>query len=318
MPKFEFTPELIKQQTDLKDLPDNQVSAILTLSNNMLTEAMKEKSKEYYDSTDAIFKEHGIERGTTEHTNDLLRRVAKSAKEYGTEKSALEAKIADLEKSIKEGNTDKATKDKLAELEQKLADSTKKSKDWEGKYNSDLTAKEQALQSEILKNNKILVDVEFQKALAGVTFKSVELLPEADRNFLIEAKKNQLLSQFTPDFIDDGKGGKILVFRNADKSIVNNPEKGMNPMTAGDLLLKEITFAIDAGRNAGGGGTKPPAQNSNNSTQFALNGAKTKMEAESAIREWQIANGRDMKLQETHDEALKIFTEAKAGSLPLR
>ena len=64
-----------------------------------------------------------------------------------------------------------------------------------------------------------------------------------------------------PEFIDDGKGGKMLAFKDENGAIMRNPNNQLNPYTPGDLLTRELeTMGIlDKGRQAAGGGTKPPA-----------------------------------------------------------
>lgn len=41
-----------------------------------------------------------------------------------------------------------------------------------------------------------------------------------------------------PEYIDDGKGGKILAFKDETGAIMRNPNNQLNPFGASDLLQK--------------------------------------------------------------------------------
>ena len=101
----------------------------------------------------------------------------------------------------------------------------------------------------------IRVETALQTATAGLKFKAG--LPESATKVLL-GQAIEKIKGMNPEFIDDGKGGKMLAFKDENGAIMRNPNNQLNPYTPGDLLTRELeTMGIlDKGRQAAGGGTK--------------------------------------------------------------
>lgn len=121
----------------------------------------------------------------------------------------------------------------------------------------------------------VRIEGALQTATAGLKFKPG--LPESATKVLL-AQAIDKIKGMNPEYIDDGKGGKILAFKDESGAIMRNPNNQLNPYTPGDLLAKELeTMGIlDKGRQAGGGGTVPPAGGSGGGggTTIDVTGAK--------------------------------------------
>ena len=90
----------------------------------------------------------------------------------------------------------------------------------------------------------------------------------------------------SPEFIDDGKGGQRLVFKDANDAIMRNAEKQLEPYTIGDLLMKELKQmgVLDEGRQATGTGTKTPkVTTTEQGIVIDLTGVRTQTEAQELI-----------------------------------
>ena len=129
----------------------------------------------------------------------------------------------------------------------------------------------------------IRVETALQTATAGLKFKAG--LPESATKVLLDQAIAKIKGM-NPEFIDDGKGGKMLAFKDENGAIMRNPNNQLNPYTPGDLLTRELeTMGIlDKGRQAAGGGTIPPAGGgAGGNITVDISGAKTRVEAYDAI-----------------------------------
>ena len=113
-----------------------------------------------------------------------------------------------------------------------------------------------------------------------------------------------------PEFIDDGKGGKRLVFKGEGGEIARDPENHLEPYTAEALLKKELRAMgiLDEGRQAAGVGSTPPKQNPQQGAVVDLSAARTQQEADNIIHNQLNALGLvrgSKKYQEAYDAAWK-------------
>jgi len=129
----------------------------------------------------------------------------------------------------------------------------------------------------------VRIEGALQTATAGLKFKPG--LPESATKVLL-AQAIDKIKGMNPEYIDDGKGGKILAFKDESGAIMRNPNNQLNPYTPGDLLTRELeTMGIlDKGRQAAGGGTgAPTGAGAGGNVTVDISGAKTRVEAYDAI-----------------------------------
>jgi hypothetical protein len=127
------------------------------------------------------------------------------------------------------------------------------------------------------------VDNELRGAMGGLRFKAE--FPQAVTDTILK-QAIEKVKGMNPEFIDNGQGGKKLIFRNADGSEMRNAENRLEPFTAAELLAKELKAmgVLDEGRQQQGGGTKPVQQSSGGaSTVYDIGMARTQAEAYEVI-----------------------------------
>ncbi len=288
-----LTKEVLQANAALSGLNDEQITAITTLSANDENSVIAKKTGEIYGGLDAdILAASGIAKNGTEKTFDYAKRVVSEFKTKAESASALQTQIDDLtkekarlEKSIADGSNDEVTAKALKQAKADLTAVTTQFNDLKTKYDE----AEKKFQTELF---GVRVESELQTATAGLKFKPG--VPESATKVLLTQAIDKIKGM-NPEYIDDGKGGKILAFKDESGAIMRNPNNQLNPYTPGDLLTKELeTMGIlDKGRQAGGGGTKmmPVGPGGSGSMVIDVTGAKTRVEAYDAIAANLMAQG---------------------------
>lgn len=278
-----LTIDVLRANAALAGLTDEQLTAITTLSANDENSVIAKKTGEIYGGLDAdILAASGVEKNGTEKTFDYAKRVLTEFKTKIESASGLQSQIdsltkekARLEKAIADGTADAETAKALKQAKADLQSVTTQYNDLKTKY-------DQAEQNHTNELFGIRVETALQTATAGLKFKSG--LPESATKVLLNQAIDKIKGM-NPEFIDDGNGGKMLVFKDANGAIMRNPNNQLNPYTTGDLLTRELeTMGIlDKGRAATGGGSNPPAGDGKGNIIVDISGAKTRVEAYDAI-----------------------------------
>lgn len=320
-----LTLELLKGNSNLSGLTDEQLNAITELSKNDENAVIAAKVKEIHSSYDADIESiTGQAKPPTLRTYEHLKTVlsdlkgkAGSAEQLTAQLNTLKSEKSELEKQIKAGGGDVALKAQLSQLEQTLADKEQRITELAAAKETTVNEYAEKLKTAEQEKQGILVGFEFQKALAGVKFK--DSIPESVANSYTEAQKSRILSEYTPAWIDDGKGGKMLAFRNKDGQIANNPDNNLNPFTAAELLQKGIAEIVQpAQQRTGTGGTGGGAGSGN--TDPALTAAKTQTEFISIVQNSILEQGIAKTSPKFIEEQNKIVEEHKEiySELPTR
>ena len=251
-----LTIDVLKANAALAGLTDEQLTAITTLSVNDENSVIAKKTGEIYGGLDAdILAVSGIAKNGAEKTFDYAKRVLTEFKTKVEGANGLQSQIdsltkekARLEKTIADGATDAETAKALKQAKADLQSVTTQYNDLKTKY-------DQAEQTHTNEVFGIRVETALQTATAGLKFKAG--LPESATKVLLDQAIAKIKGM-NPEFIDDGKGGKMLAFKDENGAIMRNPNNQLNPYTPGDLLTRELeTMGIlDKGRQAGGGGTE--------------------------------------------------------------
>lgn len=313
-----ITIEMLNQSESLKGLTDAQKLAITTLSSNDEATVIGTKIGALHGQYDAdIFSISGISKADGEKTYDYLKRVLgdyktklDGTKTLSAQLEAQKKKVTELEAKLAAGGSDEAVKQQLKDARHQVT-----------QLQTQLTAKTEELDNakkDYEKKEKDLqVGFAFTNATAGIKFKAD--VSEPVRKILLAAAKDEILAKGTPDFVDDGNGGKKLVLRDAAGNTLNNPKNNLNPYTIEELVMEtSLKDVIDTGRQQPGGGTKPNPQPDHRTVNLDLSTAKTQQEADVQIENYLLSTGLTRDNVEFGNKALEIRNENNVSSLPIR
>ena len=313
-----LTIEMLRQSSALAGLTDEQFTAIAEMSKNDENAVIGTKIGALHGQYDTdIFNITGIKKKDGEKSYDFMKRVlgeykakGESVKTIQKELGDAKAQVSDLQSKLEKnaGNETLAQqlKDAKAQVTQLQAQLQTKETEFSAKKTEFETA---------LKNTH--VDYAFQAATTGLKFKTG--ITEPIQKTLLNAAKAEILAKGTPDFIDDGQGGKKLVIRGADGNILNNPKNNLNPYTLQELVMEtSLKDVIDTGRQQKGGGTIPPAGGGGGGGMLDLSGIKSQVEADKAIESYLLSNGLTRDSQEFAEQSMQLRTENNVANLPLR
>ena len=309
---------MLNQSESLKGLTDAQKLAITTLSSNDEATVIGTKIGALHGQYDAdILSISGISKADGEKTYDYLKRVLgdyktklDGTKTLSAQLEAQKKKVTELETKLAAGGSDEAVKQQLKDARHQVTQLqtqlTTKTEELD-KAKKDYEQKEKDLQ----------VGFAFTNATAGIKFKAD--VSEPVRKILLAAAKDEILAKGTPDFIDDGNGGKKLVLRDAAGNTLNNPKNNLNPYTIEELVMEtSLKDVIDTGKQQPGGGTKPNQSSDHRTFNLDLSTAKTQQEADVQIENYLLSTGLTRDNVEFGNKALEIRNENNVSSLPIR
>jgi hypothetical protein len=314
-----LTIEMLRQSSALTGLTDDQLNAIAEMSRNDENTVIGTKIGALHGQYDAdILGITGIKKKDGEKSYDYAKRVlgeyktkAESAKTIQTQLTAAQAQVTELQSKLEKGAGDETLKQQLKDAKAQVTQLQTQLQTKETEFNT-----KKAEFDKTIKDTH--VDYAFQAATAGLKFKSG--ITEPIQKTLLNAAKAEVLAKGTPDFIEDGQGGKKLVIRGADGNILNNPKNNLNPYTMQELVMEtSLKDVIDTGRQQTGGGTGGFGSGSGGTGgTLDLSGIKSQVEADKAIEAHLLANGLTRDSQEFADQSMQLRTENNVASLPIR
>jgi hypothetical protein len=286
----------------LKGLTEEQIDAIVTLSENDEATVLGTKFGEVYRQMDSsIEKATGIKRIGDEKTYLYLERAAKEYADKFADYDALKTKITDLEAQIAKGGDD-ALKAELENVKKELSATKDQFNTLKASFDT-----EKANYAKALSDYKI--ESELARAREGIKLKAG--FNEAVLNTLI-AQATANIKAKNPSF-EDKDGKERLIFHDENGAPLNNAENKLNPFTARELYIKEFeAMDILEKTPAKGAGGKQTVV-----TTGAHLGATTKEEATNIINKTLFDMGiskTDLRFQAEFD---KLWNENDIDSLPL-
>lgn len=314
-----LTIEMLRQSSALAGLTDAQFTAIAEMSQNDENAVIGTKIGALHGQYDAdILGITGIKKKDGEKSYDYAKRVlgeyktkAESVKTIQTELTAAKAEVADLQAKLEKNSGDETLRQQLKDAKTQVTQLQTQLQTKETEFNSKKAEYETAI-----KNTH--VDYAFQAATAGLKFKSG--ITESIQKTLLNAAKAEVLAKGTPDFVDDGQGGKKLVIRGADGNVLNNPKNNLNPYTLQELVMEtSLKDVIDTGRQQPGGGTGRFGSGSGGTGgTLDLSGIKNQVDADKAIEAHLLASGLTRDSQEFAGQSLQLRTENNVANLPIK
>lgn len=316
-----LTIDMLRQNSALAGLTDVQVNAIAEMSRNDENTVIGTKIGALHGQYDTdIFSITGIKKNDGEKSYDYAKRVlneyktkAGSTQDLQQKLDAANKKVTDLEKKIESGEGDAALRQQLKDTKAQVSQLQSQLQTKETEFNT---------QKKELEDNikNVHVDYAFQAAVSGLKFKSG--ITDNVQNVLLKSAKAEVLTKGTPDFIDDGQGGKKLVLRGQDGNILNNPKNNLNPYTLQELILEtSLKDVIDTGRQQTGGGTGGQGGQGGqggSGVTLDLSSVKSQVEADKAIETYLLHTGLTRDSQEFADKSLEIRNDNNISQLPIR
>ena len=315
-----LTVEMLRQNTALASLPENVLQAIAEMSRNDENTVIGNKIGALHGQYDAdIFAVTGVAKNQGEKSYDYAKRVlgdfkakADSVDTVKAELTTAKAQVTELQSKIEKNSGDETLKQQLKDAKAQVTQLQGQLQTKETEFNTTKAKLESDMKA-------IHIDYAFQAATAGLKFKAG--ITEPIQKTLLSAAKAEVLAKGTPDFVDDGKGGKTLVLRGADGNILNNPANNLNPYTIKEFVLEtSLKDVIDTGKQQTGGGTggNQGGQGGQDSSVLDLSGVKNQLEADRAIENYLLSTGVTRDSAEFAEQSLQLRTENKVAELPLR
>ena len=313
-----ITNEMLAADAALSGLTDEQRTAIVTMSKNDEEVVIGNRFREVYNQLDAtIAKETGIARNGDEKTYLYLERAAKTLAAKANSVDGLNSKINDLtkereklQKALEEGG-DESVKKQLAQANKDLTAIRQQYDTLKGDYDKMKTDHANELLG-------IQIDNVLAGAKAGLKYKPE--FPQAAVDTLL-AQAEAKVKGMSPEFIDDGKGGKRLVFKGENGEIARNPENHLEPFTADELLKKELRAMgiLDEGRKATGTSTTTTTTTTSSSAvPVDVSMAKTQNEAEQIIHNQLNAQGLTRGSKAYQEAMTAAWKDNNISSLPIQ
>lgn len=281
--------ELIK--SNVAGLTDEQYQAISDLSKRAETELIEAKTKEItgnihqsYDNdmqTLGYAKPEGVK--SYEHIKSVVGSLKKENEAYKSDIARLKEEVGKGDEGMKRLLEDE--KNRVKELQAKLDSETLKQAELQKKFDSDMA------------NYKI--ESEFDRAIGAMTFN--DTVDSSLKALAIKQAKTEIMAELTGEWVDG-----VLMFRDANGTIKNNPNNGLKPYTAGELIAEKsyIKTLLKAGRKAEGAGSKG---GNNGATLLDLSGCRTQSEADSVIGDYLMSKG----MTRTSTEYQEVFTKLR-------
>ena len=316
-----LTIDMLRQNSALAGLTDVQVNAIAEMSRNDENTVIGTKIGALHGQYDTdIFSITGIKKNDGEKSYDYAKRVlneyktkAGSTQDLQQKLDAANKKVTDLEKKIESGEGDAALRQQLKDTKAQVSQLQSQLQTKETEFNT----KKKELEDNI---KNVHIDYAFQAAVSGLKFKSG--ITDNVQNVLLKSAKAEVLTKGTPDFIDDGQGGKKLVLRGQDGNILNNPKNNLNPYTLQELILEtSLKDVIDTGRQQTGGGTGGQGGQGGqggSGVTLDLSSIKSQVEADKAIETYLLHTGLTRDSQEFADKSLEIRNDNNISQLPIK
>lgn len=311
---------MLRQNASLTGLTDAQLTAIAEMSKNDENTVIGTKIGALHGQYDSdILSITGIAKNNGEKSYDYAKRVLNDYKSQIGSTATIQAQLANAQKEVQ------TLKDKLAAGagDETLKQQLKDAKTQVTQLQTQLTTKEAEFNEAKAKLEGQIKDVHvgyaFQAATEALKFKAG--ITEGVQKILLASAKAEVLAKGTPDFVDDGKGGKTLVFRGADGNVLNNPANNLNPFTVQELVMQtSIKDVVDTGKQQQGGGTKPivTIHNTGGTTLLDLSNVKNQLDADKAIESYLLSNGLTRDSAEFAEQSLQLRTENKVNELPIR
>lgn len=312
-----LTVEILKQNAVLSGLTDEQLNTIATMSQNDENTVIGTKIGALHGAYDAdILKITGIAKNSGEKSYDYAKRVLNNYKTQlgsvdtlNSQIATQKAEITSLKEKLASNSTDETLKQQLSDAQNRVTELQKQLKTKETEFQNSNEAHKKEVKD-------IQVNYAFANATSGLKFKAG--ISDELQKVLLNAAKAEILAKGAPDFIENN-GTKVLVYRDTNGNILNNPANSLNPYTTKELLMQtSIKDAIDTGKQQPGSGTNNIIDNGGNKSPLDLSSAKTQIEADKSIENYLLSQGITRDSEQFSEQSLQLRNDNNVAQLPIR
>lgn len=312
-----LTVEILKQNAVLSGLTDEQLNTIATMSQNDENTVIGTKIGALHGAYDAdILKITGIAKNSGEKSYDYAKRVLNNYKTQlgsvdtlNSQIATQKAEITSLKEKLASNSTDETLKQQLSDAQNRVSELQKQLKTKETEFQNSNEAHKKEVRD-------IQVNYAFANATSGLKFKAG--ISDELQKVLLNAAKAEILAKGAPDFIENN-GTKVLVYRDTNGNILNNPANSLNPYTTKELLMQtSIKDAIDTGKQQPGSGTNNIVNNKDNNSPLDLSSAKTQIEADKSIESYLLSQGITRDSEQFSEQSLQLRNDNNVAQLPIR
>lgn len=290
-------------KSNIEGLSDEQYEAIANLSKESeraLTESLtKDLTGKIHQSYDEDMKALGYEKPQGTKSYEHVKSVITSLK---GENEKAQSEIARLQELTKKGDEGlrklyEDEKSRVGDLQKELKAMQDREAEMAKDYDNKL--------------RMVKIDGELERAISGMSFNSD--IDEGLRTIAIERAKTELLNEYTAE-VENG----VLIFRDAEGKVKNNPSNGMKPYTATELMAEKsyLKAVLKQGRTATGAGANGNGGNTDVS-YVDLSQCKTQMEADDVIAKYLMGKGMVRTTMEFQKEFDKIRKEQNVAKMRL-
>lgn len=290
-------------KSNIEGLSDEQYEAIANLSKESeraLTESLtKDLTGKIHQSYDEDMKALGYEKPQGTKSYEHVKSVITSLK---GENEKAQSEIARLQELTKKGDEGlrklyEDEKSRVGDLQKELKAMQDREAEMAKDYDNKL--------------RMVKIDGELERAISGMSFNSD--IDEGLRTIAIERAKTELLNEYTAE-VENG----VLIFRDAEGKVKNNPSNGMKPYTATELMAEKsyLKAVLKQGRTATGAGANGNGGNTDVS-YVDLSQCKTQIEADDVIAKYLMGKGMVRTTMEFQKEFDKIRKEQNVAKLRL-
>lgn len=314
-----LTIEMLKQNTRLNGLTDEQLTAIYEMSKNDENTVIGTRIGTLHGQyDDDIFGITGIAKNQGEKSYDYAKRVLSQYKSELAATATVQAQLANAKTEVE------TLKAKLADgagdetVKQQLKDARSQVK----QLQDQLIAKDTALTTTKAEYENKIKGIQVDNAFEAVTsqLKFKDGITPSLQKIILNAAKAEVMAKGDPDFIVDEAGHKTLIFRDASGNVLNNAANNLNPFTITELLMQtSLKDIVETSVKQTGGGTVPPAVIPNsNITLLDLTSVKNQIDADKAIESYLLAQGLTRDSSEFATQSLRLREDNKVSELPIR
>lgn len=300
------TAQELSQLDQFKDVSLEVLSQFEQFHNGRESKAVDEATNKAYSAVDKVVAEiTGQPKPGGVFTSAHVKSTLEGLKTSADQVEGLKKKLADAEKLAGQGDNGA----QVQELQKRIDGLESKQKRMQKDHSDALAAKQKQLEDAQADFGRRAYDMELDAAQGGIT-----LNEGFDKN-IQAALFRDARSRLSDNYTRVQEDGKTVYYKGEAR--VNDPAT-QKPLSTQQLLMRELGSAVKIEEKKTGAGTNPGGQGSGGSSTFALNGAKTKQEAQRQIDAFLAEQGVVKGTKEHSEQRQKLYSEHVAGSeLPM-